>query len=108
MKNKTQAYLAAFIAVISFQFSFGQTLPEAIRKTMNERYESAASDFRQLVQLQPTSGDVFFYAGDNGTVMFDHGQRTIYITDAKQNIWFKYNSAYFPYGSTLDVDVSCQ
>ena len=42
-----------------------QTLQEAIKKTDNERFESAAADFRALIAKEPTKGDNFFYYGEN-------------------------------------------
>jgi len=56
------------IIALSFIFgstSFGQTLNEAIKKTENERFDLAGSDFRTLITKEPTRGDYYFYAGDN-------------------------------------------
>jgi len=57
------------IALASFAFvsavAFAQTREEAITKTLNERYESAAADFRKLIAQNPANGEMYFYAGDN-------------------------------------------
>jgi tetratricopeptide (TPR) repeat protein len=42
-----------------------QTLPEAIKKTDNERYESAASDFKALIAKEANNGANYFYYGEN-------------------------------------------
>jgi len=42
-----------------------QTLREAVVKTDNERFESAASDYRALIAKEPTKGDNYFYFGEN-------------------------------------------
>ncbi len=46
-------------------FANAQTLPEAIKKTDNERYESAEADFRALIAKDPNSGANYFYFGEN-------------------------------------------
>ncbi|MBS1635645.1 MAG: tetratricopeptide repeat protein [Bacteroidetes bacterium] len=42
-----------------------QTLQDAITKTLNERYESAAADFRSLIAKEPGKGENYFYFGEN-------------------------------------------
>lgn len=42
-----------------------QTIQDAVKKTMNERYEAASADFRMLRNAQPGNADVLFYSGDN-------------------------------------------
>jgi hypothetical protein len=59
-------------------------------------------------QKVPIIGSPYFYAGDNGTVQFDHGQLALYVVDAKNNIEWQNPSTYFQYGSTLSVTVYCQ
>ncbi|MCC6599096.1 MAG: tetratricopeptide repeat protein [Crocinitomicaceae bacterium] len=57
-----------YLLVMSGLFStmiIAQTKQEAIIKTMNERYESAADDFRKLIKASPADGELYFYAGDN-------------------------------------------
>lgn len=46
-------------------FASAQTLPEAIKKTENERFESAEMDFKALVAKEPNSGANYFYFGEN-------------------------------------------
>jgi tetratricopeptide (TPR) repeat protein len=61
--NKNFLITAAFVmAVFAGQ---AQTQQEAITKSMNERYEAAASDFKKLLSANPNSGELYFYAGDN-------------------------------------------
>ena len=50
------------LSVFSLQ---AQTLQDAITKTENERYESAANDFRNLISKEPNKGDNYFYFGEN-------------------------------------------
>lgn len=61
MKKSLAIISALFISVMSF----GQTKEAAVIKTLNERYESAAADFRTLIQQNPTNGEIYFLAGDN-------------------------------------------
>ncbi|MDZ4751446.1 MAG: tetratricopeptide repeat protein [Flavobacteriales bacterium] len=59
---------STFVFLLSSAFafsSFGQSKEEAIRKTLNERYESASFDFRNLLIAQPTNGELYFFCGDN-------------------------------------------
>lgn len=55
----------AFLGVFVTTLSFAQTKEAAVVKTMNERYELAAAEFKQLIATNPTDGDLYFYAGDN-------------------------------------------
>ena len=50
------------LSVINYQ---AQTLQEAITKTENERFESAANDFRNLISKEPNKGENYFYFGEN-------------------------------------------
>jgi tetratricopeptide (TPR) repeat protein len=61
--NKNFLITAAFISAVFI--GKAQTQQEAITKTMNERYEVAASDFKKLLSANPNSGELYFYAGDN-------------------------------------------
>lgn len=45
--------------------TFSQTLQEAIRKTQNERFSFADSDFKKLIQKEPANGVNYFYYGKN-------------------------------------------
>ena len=51
--------------IIITNIAFAQTLQDAIKKTDNERFESAAVDFRALLAKEPTKGDNYFYYGEN-------------------------------------------
>jgi tetratricopeptide (TPR) repeat protein len=51
--------------IILVNASFAQTLHEAITKTDNERYQSAAADFRAIISKEATKGDNYFYYGEN-------------------------------------------
>ncbi len=42
-----------------------QTLQEIIKKTENENFDAAASNFRALILKEPTKGENFFYYGEN-------------------------------------------
>ena len=61
--KKTFVLAALFIA---FGLSaFAQTREDAVRKTLNERYESAEADLKELIAREPANGDLYFAAGDN-------------------------------------------
>lgn len=61
-----QYKLAIVTLVLGGTQVFAQTLPDAIRKTDNERYEEAGKEFRSLVQQSGISvGDVYYFYGDN-------------------------------------------
>lgn len=55
-----------------------QTLPEAIKKTDNERFESAASDFRALIAKDAGKGEHYFYYGENYYKRGDADSANIY------------------------------
>ncbi len=55
----------AFLGVFITTLSFAQTKEAAVVKTMNERYELAAAEFKKLIAANPADGDLYFYAGDN-------------------------------------------
>ena len=61
---KTNLILISTI-LISSTVSVSQTLQEAITKSDNERYQSAASDFRTLISKDVARGDNYFYYGEN-------------------------------------------
>ena len=61
MKKSIAIISAFFVSLVSL----AQTKEAAVTKTLNERYESAAADFRALVQQNPTNGEIYFLAGDN-------------------------------------------
>ena len=56
--------------ILAISFLFGtfanaQTLDEAIKKTDNERFASARTDFNALIAKEPSKADNFFYFGEN-------------------------------------------
>jgi tetratricopeptide (TPR) repeat protein len=69
--KKQIAILALFFAVFNFN-SFAQSREEAVKKTLNERYESAESDLKDLIAREPNSGDNYFAAGDNYLYWGEH------------------------------------
>jgi len=58
-------HITLIVAIALGQFVIGQTQSEAIIKTMNERYEDAGTEFRQLLGKSGGSAELYFYAGDN-------------------------------------------
>jgi tetratricopeptide (TPR) repeat protein len=61
MKNLIFLFLSSALLTIQAR---AQTLQDAVRKTMNERYEAAETDLKQLIATSPTA-ETYFYAGDN-------------------------------------------
>lgn len=58
--------IGMFAMLFAFSFSsIAQTKEDAIRKTLNERYESAESDLKELIAREPANGDNYHAAGDN-------------------------------------------
>ena len=62
--KKTFVWITALMAVFSIN-SVAQTKDDAIRKTLNERYESAETDFQELIAREPSNGELYHAAGDN-------------------------------------------
>jgi tetratricopeptide (TPR) repeat protein len=62
--KKTFVLMAATI-LFSAITAKAQTKEAAIQKTLNERYESAETDFKNLISITPSNGDLYFSAGDN-------------------------------------------
>jgi tetratricopeptide (TPR) repeat protein len=62
--KKTFVWITALMAVFSIN-SVAQTKDDAIRKTLNERYESAETDFQELIAREPANGELYHAAGDN-------------------------------------------
>ncbi len=58
--NKVLAAALVFSAT-----TFGQNMKNAIRNTDNERYAEATKEFKQLINLDPASGCLYFYLGEN-------------------------------------------
>lgn len=65
MKSILTSSLVAVLSLAAFAPSFAQTKDDAVRKTLNERYESASADFRKLLVAQPNSPELYFFCGDN-------------------------------------------
>jgi len=59
---KNLLYTGLFLAT---GLTNAQNLQEAIAKTNNERFESAAADFRALIAKEPNKGEHYFYFGEN-------------------------------------------
>ncbi len=62
---KKSFVLAAICLVASVFQSTAQSREEAVKKTLNERYESAEADLKDLIAREPANGDNYFAAGDN-------------------------------------------
>ncbi len=58
-------YNITFLAVSFSVLANAQTLQDAITKTENECFETAATDLRALIAKEPTKGDNYFYYGEN-------------------------------------------
>jgi tetratricopeptide (TPR) repeat protein len=61
MKN----YMILVVSLLAGSFIHAQSLESAIKKTDNEMFEAAASDFKLLVAKEPTKADNYFYYGEN-------------------------------------------
>ena len=61
--KKVRLFFSASMLVSSALFS--QTLNDAIKQTTNEQFEPAEATFKSLVQSNPTSGEIYFYYGEN-------------------------------------------
>ncbi len=62
--KKTVLFVTAIFSVISLS-TLAQTKDEAIKKTLNERYESADTDLQSLISQETSNGDYYAAAGDN-------------------------------------------
>jgi tetratricopeptide (TPR) repeat protein len=62
--KKIFALIAVFLLAVGFSAT-AQNLEEAVKKTLNERYESAEADLKELIAREPSNGDLYFAAGDN-------------------------------------------
>ncbi|MBL0314551.1 MAG: tetratricopeptide repeat protein [Flavobacteriales bacterium] len=69
---KKSFVLALFFTVISVAQYDAQTREEAVKKTLNERFESAEADMKTLIEREPTNGDHYFAAGDNYLYWGEH------------------------------------
>jgi len=57
--------LIIYSTLVIAGFAKAQTLPDAIKKTENERYEAAEMDFKALIAKDANSGANYFYFGEN-------------------------------------------
>lgn len=62
--KKTILFATAIFSVLSLS-TIAQTKEEAIKKTLNERYESAETDLQSLITKEASNGDNYAAAGDN-------------------------------------------
>ncbi len=53
------------LPLFSVVMASAQTLPQAIAKTDNERFEAAAADFRAIIARDAGKGENYFYFGEN-------------------------------------------
>lgn len=60
-----QTTLSIGLFLVATSTIFSQTLPDAIKLTTNEQFESADAAFKTLIQAQPNSGEYYFYYGEN-------------------------------------------
>lgn len=58
-------YKLLTVSLLIGSFSHAQTLADAIKKTENERFDVAGSDFKKLIAKEPTRADYYFYQGEN-------------------------------------------
>jgi len=61
--KKVRLFLSASMMFTTALFS--QTLNDAIKQTLNEQFEPADAAFKVLIQANPTSGEFYFYYGEN-------------------------------------------
>jgi tetratricopeptide (TPR) repeat protein len=67
-ENKTKimnTFKIIAITLLMSNVSFGQTLKDAVKKTENEEFSKAASEFKSLIALEPANGCNYFYYGEN-------------------------------------------
>lgn len=69
---KKSFVFALFLSVLSISAIQAQTREEAVKKTLNERFESAEADLKTLIEKEPTNGDNYFAAGDNYLYWGEH------------------------------------
>ncbi len=63
--KKSFAWMIACMCAFSYSSVAQTTKEDAIRKTLNERYESAEADLTELIAREPANGDLYHAAGDN-------------------------------------------
>ena len=88
---KTKLILLSAV-IIASNVSFAQTLQDAIKKTDNERYQSAAADFSSLIAKEANKGDNYFYYGENYFKKGDLDSANIfYLKGAELNATYPLN-----------------
>lgn len=60
-----KTYKLFALSLLFGSVTYAQTLEDAIKKTENERFDVAGSDFRKLIAKEPTRADYYFYFGEN-------------------------------------------
>lgn len=70
--------LAGIIGLTGFLNA--QTLQDIIKKTDNENFDAAATNFRELIAKDPTKGEYYFYFGENYFKSDDADSANIYYT----------------------------
>ena len=53
------------VATLLSSVSFGQTLAEGIRETINERHDVSEKIFSKLIESNPTNPELYFYQAEN-------------------------------------------
>ena len=61
MKN----YKIIAFSILACSMGHAQTLEDAIKKTDNERYDLAETEFKALIAKEPAKGNNYFYYGEN-------------------------------------------
>ncbi len=59
-------------------FTNAQNLQETIKKTENENFDAAATNYRQLISREPAKGENYFYFGENYFKSGDPDSASIY------------------------------
>jgi tetratricopeptide (TPR) repeat protein len=65
MRQAVFSYVFFLIASLSYFEAHSQSMLAAQKFTENEQFESAAREFKALLQKDPVNGDVYFYFGEN-------------------------------------------
>lgn len=63
--NTKRVITSGCFMLITTISSFAQTLQDAIKLTNNEQFEKAEQAYQTLLAAQPTSGEVYYYYGEN-------------------------------------------
>ena len=63
--KKLFVFVALCLLPSAFCLLFGQSLQDAIKFSESEQFEKASDAFISLIQREPTSGDYYFFYGEN-------------------------------------------